>query len=365
MKILAIGPLPPPLHGQSFADRMAFDSLSRTDDVTVIDTTIERGFAGNRLPPIWSPNRIARIVSILWRDAPKMWRRYDVDYMSVGVSFRTLMRFAPYMTAALVKGEPYVLHTHSAMLYDNFVASSPVKRSIMAFFLRRAARVIVLGDRIARSTAHIVPPSRISVCANGVDDSLFVDSISEPSADGTVRVLFLSNLMEAKGIFELFEAFRLSEEGYTLALAGAVESEAVRKELDRLMSEYPGRVRYEGVVTGEAKRRLLAESDVLVLPSRNEGQGIAILEAYASGCAVVTDPSVGGIGDVFRDGVNGVACDHRDPRSIAVAIRNAAIKVAFFAGNNLKEAVKYSSGAFAARIKNILEESLRSGSRLY
>ncbi|MDE6483064.1 MAG: glycosyltransferase family 4 protein [Rikenellaceae bacterium] len=362
MKILAIGPLPPPLHGQSIADRMAFDSLARTDDVTVIDTTIERGFAGDRLPPVWSPRRLAKIAALLFRDAPKVCRRYDVHYMSVGVSFRTLMRFAPYMTAALVKGEPYVLHTHSAMLYDNFVASSPMKRSIMAFFLRRAARVIVLGDRIAGSTARIVPPSRISVCANGVDDSLFVHEPAERSSGGVVRVLFLSNLMEAKGIFELFEAFRLLGEGYTLALAGAVENEAVQRELDRLLSDCPGRVRYEGVVTGEAKRKLLAQSDILVLPSRNEGQGIVILEAYATGCAVVTDPSVGGIGDVFRDGVNGAACNHSDPRSIAEAVKCAAVRVAFFAKNNLKESLKYSSGAFAARIKNILEESLRGGS---
>ncbi len=362
MKILAIGPLPPPLHGQSIADRMAFDALSLSDDVTTIDTTIERRFTGDALPPIWSPGRLAVIVSILWRDAGKVWlRRYDVHYMSVGVTFRTLMRFAPYMIAALIKGEPYVLHTHSALLYDNFVASSPWKRGIMAFFLRRAARVIVLGDRIARTTGRIVPPSRISVCANGIDDSLFVSVPREPSPDGTVRVLFLSNLMEAKGIFELFEAFRLLGEGYTLALAGAVESDAVREELDRLMADYPDRVRYYGVVTGDAKRRLLASSDVMVLPSRNEGQGIVILEAYAAGCAVVTDPSVGGIGDVFRDAINGVACDHRGPLSIAGAIEKAGERPTFFAANNLKESVKYGSGAFAARVKNILEGSLASG----
>lgn len=358
MKILAIGPLPPPLHGQSFADRMAFDALARTEDVTVIDTTIEREFAGDKLPPLWSPRRLAEIAAILWRDTPKTWRRYDVSYMSVGVTFRTFMRFAPYMTASLVKGEPYVLHLHSARLYDNFVALSPAGRAVMAFFLKRAARVIVLGERIAEATARIVPPDRISVCANGVDDSLFVYDSAGPSQDDRTRVLFLSNLMEAKGIFELFEAFRLLGEGYTLALAGAVESEAVSEALERLVADCPGRVRYEGVVTGEAKRRLLRESDVLVLPSRNEGQGIVILEAYATGCAVVTDPSVGGIGDIFRDGVNGVACDHLSPRSIAGAIKEAAAGKRRFAENNLGESVKYSSGAFAARIKNILEESL-------
>ena len=360
MKILAIGPLPPPLHGQSIADSMAFEALARTEDVTVIDTTIEREFTGDKLPPIWSPGRLAAIVSILRRDFAKVWlRRYDIHYMSVGVTFRTLMRFAPYMIAARLKGEPYVLHLHSARLYDNFVASSPVKRSLMAFFLRGAERVVVLGSSIARSSAHIVPPSRISICANGIDDSLFVGEDAARAEDGTVRVVFLSNLMEAKGIFELFAAFRLLEKGYSLALAGAVESRAVREELDRLVGEYPNRVRYEGVVTGEAKRRLLLKSDILVLPSRNEGQGIVILEAYATGCAVVTDPSVGGIGDIFKDGVNGVACDHLSPRSIAGAIPRAGDRASFFAANNVRESAKYSSGAFAARIKNILEECLK------
>ena len=77
MKILAIGPLPPPLHGQSIADSMAFEALARTEDVTVIDTTIEREFTGDKLPPIWSPGRLAAIVSILRREPIKTSRSHN------------------------------------------------------------------------------------------------------------------------------------------------------------------------------------------------------------------------------------------------------------------------------------------------
>ncbi len=359
MKILTIGPLPPPLHGQSAADRMAFDGLARTERVTVIDSAIDKGFAGNKMPPLWSPGRLVDIVRILFRDFAPVWLRgYDVVYMSVGSSFRTLMRFFPYIIAARIKGEPYVLHIHSARLYHNYAALPRFKRRLMGWCLKGAASVVVLGGTIARTVERILPPQRIRVCANGIDDSLRLsdDEFAATLDSDGAGILFLSNLMEAKGIFQMLDAFESLADRYRLTLAGAIESDTVRERVERMCAGYPGRVVYKGVVTGDDKRNALKNSDILVLPSHDEGQGIVILEAYATGCAVVTDPSVGGIGDIFGDGVNGVACDHADPQSIADSIARVAQKLTFYKESNRRASESYSEAAFLARIKNILEE---------
>ena len=74
-------------------------------------------------------------------------------------------------------------------------------------------------------------------------------------------------------------------------------------------------------IAGEAKKALYGETHVFCLPTYYpyEGQPISILEAYATGCVVVTTRH-SGIPEVFADGVNGYAVDTRSAESIRVAL---------------------------------------------
>lgn len=64
---------------------------------------------------------------------------------------------------------------------------------------------------------------------------------------------------------------------------------------------------YYGVVSGEKKRELLWDAHIFCLPTyyKFEAQPLAILEAYASGCVVLTTPQ-GGIKDIFINEKNGL-----------------------------------------------------------
>jgi glycosyltransferase involved in cell wall biosynthesis len=81
-------------------------------------------------------------------------------------------------------------------------------------------------------------------------------------------------------------------------------------------------VEFAGVVSGEAKRRVLAEADVFVLPTRYppEGQPFAILEAMAAGLPVVSTPR-GAIPDMVEDGVTGLLLPEGDEAALAEALR--------------------------------------------
>jgi glycosyltransferase involved in cell wall biosynthesis len=69
---------------------------------------------------------------------------------------------------------------------------------------------------------------------------------------------------------------------------------------------------------------LLDRAQVLALPSRNEGQPMAVLEAMARGlCVIATD--VGGLPEMIGEGC-GVTIPPEDTEAIAAALREVVLK---------------------------------------
>lgn len=147
-------------------------------------------------------------------------------------------------------------------------------------------------------------------------------SRSSRQDDNHSRVLFLSRFHPVKGLDVLLPAFRLLREriaGAELVLAGAGTDgyEArVRKEIQDL--GLADAVRLPGFVEGEEKARLLAQSSVFVLPSRQESFGMAVVEAMDAGLPVVISRGVGIYREVEEAGAGLVV--EGEPGSVADAL---------------------------------------------
>jgi glycosyltransferase involved in cell wall biosynthesis len=76
-------------------------------------------------------------------------------------------------------------------------------------------------------------------------------------------------------------------------------------------------IRFAGPDLGT--HRFLSVMDVFVFPSLKEGLGIALLEALAAGRACVAS-NIGGIGDIIKDGSNGILVPVGDTKSMAKAV---------------------------------------------
>jgi glycosyltransferase involved in cell wall biosynthesis len=121
-------------------------------------------------------------------------------------------------------------------------------------------------------------------------------------------VLFLGRLSFKKGVDVVVEAFaaaaRLRDDVF-LVVAGP--DDGVRGEAEALIARHglAERCVFTGMVVDEAKREVLAGSDVFLLPSQSENFGISVIEAAACGIPVVISDRVNLWRD-FHDGEAGL-----------------------------------------------------------
>jgi glycosyltransferase involved in cell wall biosynthesis len=133
------------------------------------------------------------------------------------------------------------------------------------------------------------------------------------------RALFVGVLEHYKGIDELAAAWRLAAPrlpGVTLHLVGRGTRHEVVEELVR---DLPGRAEWTASLPTAGVAAALDAATALVLPSRSEGMGRVLVEAFCRGRPAVAS-RVGGIVDLVRDGENGLLVPPQDPGELAEAL---------------------------------------------
>lgn len=226
-----------------------------------------------------------------------------------------------------------VIHLHGGAGMRVLMSDKhPVLRALNSFFLKRLGGVVVLGDRLKSIYVGLVPPHKLHAVPNFANDEFFIapEVIGEKFLSvEPLRLLFLSNLLPGKGHVELLAALAQLpvEQSCRLQVdfAGGFESsedEASFRQQAQAVKHL--QIHVHGVVQGEHKRQLLEKAHMFCLPTYYpyEGQPISILEAYASGCAVMTTDH-SGIFDTFTPWVNGLEVKPREPDSIAGALQHA------------------------------------------
>jgi len=131
-----------------------------------------------------------------------------------------------------------------------------------------------------------------------------------------VRLVFVGWVEREKGIFELLEACSALSTTNPFEIRVVGDGKALMA--CRRMVEEKGigaRVRFSGWLEGPELRRALADADIFVLPSWEEGLPNAMIEAMAAGLAVVVS-AVGNVPDVIRDGQDGLLVPPRDVESL-------------------------------------------------
>jgi glycosyltransferase involved in cell wall biosynthesis len=133
------------------------------------------------------------------------------------------------------------------------------------------------------------------------------------------RALFVGVLEHYKGIEELAAAWLLAAPrlpGVTLQLVGRGSR---REVVEQLVRDVPAQTEWTEALPTSGVAAALDAATALVLPSRSEGMGRVLVEAFCRGRPAVAS-RVGGIVDLVRDGENGLLVPPEDPRALADAL---------------------------------------------
>jgi glycosyltransferase involved in cell wall biosynthesis len=213
--------------------------------------------------------------------------------------------------------KPYVVTVHGSDIFKG--SSIPVVSTLTRICLNSAHHIIAVSSALQQALITLgVDLEKITVISNGVNLDTFHPS-NDPPGD---NILFVGNLAESKGIEYLIKAMpgilqRLP--GYRLTIIGDGPKRQDLEHLARSL-EIQASIDFLGSLPQPVVGEWMRKSKIFVLPSLNEGFGIVLLEALASGLPVV-GTEVGGIKDIILPEV-GALVPPANPERLASAILN-------------------------------------------
>ncbi len=208
--------------------------------------------------------------------------------------------------------KPYIVTGHGG---DVVSLNKGIMRKLKVRCLKKARHVTVVSEYLKGRVQELVPEIEPEVISMGVDTRKFGRQyrVENYFGQGDKKVvLFVGRLAEKKGVAYLIEAMKQID-----ALLVIVGNGPLRKTLEEQAKQVgKDRIRFLGEKTHEELKKIYASADIFVAPSvtakdgDQEGLGLVLLEAMASGLPVVASKS-GGITQIIKDGENGLLCEEK------------------------------------------------------
>lgn len=333
--VLLIGTLPPPVHGSAVVSQQIKDSK-------VINEAFDCDWVNlgtSRTMDEVGKNTIAKPFRLLGALCKEFWylltRHYDLCYLAITCRGSGFLKDSPFVLMAKLFRKKIVIHQHNKGM-ANDVERWPFRWLLPLCY--KNAKVILLSWYLYPDIEKVVPRENVYICPNGIKvqefKSLSNDNHNDKgkaTSSGTCnlkhetnrvpRLLFLSNLIESKGVLVLLDALKiLKDEGYSFA-CDFVGGETKEIDAKRFNEEVEKRglneiAIYQGRKYGEEKNEMFRNADIFVLPTMNDCFPLVILEAMEKGKPVVTT-AIGGIPDIVDDGKTGLIAEAGDAYSLA------------------------------------------------
>jgi glycosyltransferase involved in cell wall biosynthesis len=180
-------------------------------------------------------------------------------------------------------------------------------------FNSKTTQAVVQG-LIGKKTPHVLayPPT------DRFGAPISEEEIRARAQSGPLRILFLGNVIERKGLHTLLKAISHQPSAFRLEVVGSFASEPEYKmRIQKMIQQYDlsSFVSLHGSLDKEPLIEKLRQAHVLVVPSSYEGYGIVYLEGMAFGLPAL-GTTAGAAGEIIQDGETGYLIQPEDSAAL-------------------------------------------------
>jgi len=308
LRVLHVGPLPPPYGGVGVLLKTILDSRLREICELSHFNTQKPGQEEKPSTPtaadffytILNAFRLPLLIAKTRPDVVHFQSTADTGFVRDGL----------LVFSARLAGSRIVLHFHGTPGSNLFPGKRLASRLFFRFVTSVTRKVILNTEGFREGFRSLVPLSRSFAFPNVV----FCDgfrSVEERGWEGGFRVLFVGRLSRSKGFWDLLEAMApLLRETSELSLSCMGVPEAHEEEEFQRIRMFlrergiEGKVELLGRVPSRERGAVFAKSHVFVLPTRNDVFPVTLSEAMAAGLPVIVTRQ-GAIPEIVREGTNG------------------------------------------------------------
>jgi glycosyltransferase involved in cell wall biosynthesis len=358
-KTLFILHFPPPIHGSSIVGQTITESevINQSFDCRYVNlgtsTSIDEiGKGGIR--------KIFRFLFILGKVLQQLIVfRPQLGYIAItakGVAFYkdsvVVMLFKLFRVKLVYHLHNKGVSTRQEKWFDN----------LLYRFVFKNANVILLSKYLYPDIQKYVPETRVYYCPNGIPENQVESGKWKVESSEPLEILFLSNLIESKGVFVLLEACKILQNkkiNFHCTFVGGIGDVSEQQFKSKVVElELTGNIHYAGKKYGKEKEEAFVHADIFVHPSYNDCFPLVLLEAMQYSLPVVSTYE-GGIPDVVEDGVTGFLVPQKDVQALAdkleILIKNPELRKQMGAAGRKKYEEEFTLERFEGRMVEILK----------
>ncbi len=305
--ILFLLHIPPPVHGSSMVGQWIKESQKINSDFDC------------RYLNLLASENVGESGKVTFRKLfgfVKLWflllgeliaHKTDLCYLALTSTGAAFCRDVLLVFLLKMFGVKRVYHQHNKGVAK--ASASKVNRFFYRFVFKKAV-VILLSEYLYDDIKDFVPQENVHICPNGIPSQLKVKGEKLKVRNDTPRILFLSNLIESKGVFVLLEAMALLQEkgmafqGIFVGGEGDISAQQFQQKVADL--KLSDKVQYLGKRYGEEKEDIFHTADIFAFPTLypNECFPLVLLEAMQHQLPVISTTE-GGIRSIIDDSVTG------------------------------------------------------------
>lgn len=196
-----------------------------------------------------------------------------------------------------------IIHLHGSEFKKWYDLSRLSQQRKIREFLRKCDVLIVLGKEWEKNILEIEPTTKITILNNAIE----IPKCIAKWNDNKFNILYMGVLIERKGISDLIDAVYLIDNKLrnniqvVIAGVGKEEKKLKQKCIDLKLEDC---IKFIGWINENEKEEIYLNTQLLVLPSYNEGLPMAILEAISYGIPIIAT-DVGDISTAVENNFNG------------------------------------------------------------